>query len=98
MIIARVDAHIVSTAKNPKYKGYKILRCVPERVNGTPRADAPPIVAIDVVDAGVGDRVLICQEGKWARQYVGDMEAPVRSMIVGIVEAVEIGAAPKPLN
>ena len=98
MIIARVDAHIVATAKNPKYEGFKILRCVPERLDGSPRPDAPPIVALDVVDAGIGDRVLICQEGKWARQYVGDMDAPVRSMIVGIVEAIEIGPPPKPLS
>ncbi|MBD3297041.1 MAG: hypothetical protein GF341_00135 [candidate division Zixibacteria bacterium] len=94
MIIARVSGHIVSTAKNPKYKPFKILRCVPERLDGAVREDAAPIVALDTVDAGVGDRVLICQEGKWAREYLGDMDAPVRSMVVGVVERIEVGAPP----
>lgn len=98
MIIARVSGHIVSTAKNKKYEPFKILRCVPERLDGSVREDAAPIVALDTVDAGVGDRVLICQEGKWAREYIGDMDAPVRSMIVGVVERIDIGTPPNPLS
>lgn len=97
MIIARVDAHIVATAKNAAYVGHKILRVVPETLAGVPDSNAGPIVALDLVEAGIGDRVLVCQEGRWAREALGDLNAPVRSMIVGIVEGVEIGAVPTPL-
>lgn len=97
MIIARVAGHIVSTAKSPKYKGHKILRCLPEDLSGAVNPSAAPIVALDLIDAGKGDRVLICQEGKWAREAVGDMDAPVRSMVVAIIEKVEIGTKPNPL-
>ena len=98
MIIARVAGHIVATAKNPKYSRFKILRCIPERLDGTPRDDVAPIVALDTIDAGVGDQVLVCQAGKWAREYVGDMDAPVRTKIVAIVENIHVGVSPNPLG
>lgn len=85
MIIARVIGPIVSTAKATAYKGHKILRVMPERFDGDVNDSAAPIVALDLVDAGAGDRVLICQEGRWARETVGNMQAPVRSMVVAIV-------------
>jgi microcompartment protein CcmK/EutM len=50
------------------------------------------IIAVDTVDAGVGDRVLVLDEGNGARQVFGSSDAPVRSVIVGIVDAVEFTA------
>ena len=47
-------------------------------------------VAIDRVQAGVGDLVLLMQEGSSARHMFGDSEAPVRSTIVGIVDDVDL--------
>jgi len=97
MIIARVDAHIVSTAKNPAYVGHKILRLMPETLKGEPDPKVGPIVALDLVDAGIGDRVLVCQEGRWAREAVGNMNAPVRSMVVAVIDGIEVGTPPNPL-
>ena len=97
MLIARVAGHVVSTAKNPSYEGHKILRVLPEDWKGDPLSTAAPIVALDLVDAGIGDRVLVCQEGRWAREAVEDMQAPVRSMIVAVIDGIEAGVAPIPL-
>ena len=52
---------------------------------GRQRAD---VVAVDVVDAGVGERVLICDEGTSARQIFGVSRGPIRSVVVGIVDDV----------
>ena len=46
------------------------------------------LIAVDVVDAGVGDRVLICDEGTSARQIFGIDTGPIRSVIVGIVDEI----------
>lgn len=100
MLIARVTGPIVASAKTPSYKDYKILRLVPESWDGSPVIDAAPIVALDLVDAGAGDCVLVCQEGRWARETLGNINAPVRSMIVAIIDQIsinrEIPTAPKP--
>jgi microcompartment protein CcmK/EutM len=88
MLIARVVDHIVASAKNSAYQGHKILSVVPEGWDGGSLQSPAPIVALDLVDAGVGDRVLVCQEGGWARAAVGDIHAPVRSMVVAIVDQI----------
>ena len=88
MLIARVTGHIVASAKTPHYRKFKILQLSPESWNGTPNPSGAPIIALDLVDAGVGDRVLVCQEGSWARESLGDLSAPVRSMIVAIIEQI----------
>jgi microcompartment protein CcmK/EutM len=97
MLLARVTGHIVSTAKNASYKGHKILRLIQEDWTGAPLPGASPIVALDLIDAGIGDRVLVCQEGKWARESVGDMHAPVRSMVVAVVEEIDLSHPPSQL-
>ena len=98
MLLARVTGHVVATAKNTSYQGHKILRLVQEDWTGQAVPDASPIIALDLIDAGVGDRVLVCQEGKWAREAVGDMHAPVRSMVVAVVEGIDTGQPPNPLK
>lgn len=97
MFLARVTAHIVASAKNTSYEGHKILRLIQEDWAGNPLPGASPIVALDLIDAGIGDRVLVCQEGRWAREAVGDMHAPVRSMVVAVVEGIDTGNPPNDL-
>jgi ethanolamine utilization protein EutN len=97
MIIARVTDHIVASAKSPYYRKFKILQLLPESWDGSPKPSAAPIVALDLVDAGIGDRVLVCQEGRWARETIGELSAPVRSMVVAIVDQISTtDAAPIP--
>lgn len=96
MLIARVTDHIVASAKSQSYVGHKILRLLPESWNGSSLPAAAPIVALDLVDAGIGDRVLVCQEGRWARETLGDLKAPVRSMVVAIVDQVLVHGSTPP--
>ena len=86
MILGRVIGAITSTINHPFYDGHKLL--VVERTDpaGAPMADY--LVAIDTVDAGPGDRVLVLDEGNGARQVFASTNAPVRSVIVGIIDAV----------
>jgi len=86
MILGRVVGTITSTINHPFYDAKKLL--VVERTDaaGAPLADY--LVAIDTVGAGAGERVLVLDEGTGARQIVGSRDAPVRSVIVGIVDDV----------
>ena len=61
MLIARVIGEIVATQKHLSHEGRKILLVQPLNLDGSNRGDA--VVALDAVDAGVGDRVLLVTEG-----------------------------------
>jgi ethanolamine utilization protein EutN len=90
MIIGTVRGNIVSTINHPFYTGQKLLVVEKEDFAGKPGGY---LIAIDGgVDAGVGERVLIVDEGNSARQVVGDANAPVRSIIVGVVDRVDADA------
>ncbi|MBI4559519.1 MAG: EutN/CcmL family microcompartment protein [Candidatus Hydrogenedentes bacterium] len=87
MKLARVVAHVVATQKHPIYHGRKTFLVKPLKPNG--REEGSTFVALDRVQAGLGDLVLIMQEGSSARFMLNDPEAPVRTVIVGIVDHVE---------
>ncbi len=90
MIIGTVKGDIVSTINHPFYTGKRML--VVEKEDFAGKAGGY-IIAIDGgVGAGVGDRVLIVDEGTGARQIVGDPKAPLRSIIVGVIDHIETEA------
>ena len=86
MQIARVLKHIVATRKHEAYRGWKLLLVEPVDRHDDPAGEQ--IVAVDLVDAGVDDLVLLSSEGRFAREMVGE-SAPVRSTIVAIIEGME---------
>ena len=89
MIIARVVASVVSTEKHPHYKGQKILVVQPLDAQG--KAKGKSLVAVDGVQAGIGDRVLVVDEGGSARTVIGDESAvTIRTAICAIVDRVDI--------
>jgi ethanolamine utilization protein EutN len=88
MIIAKVIGTIVSTIKHPAYHAWKILVVQPMHLPGEPADDA--FIAIDTAHAGIGDTVLVCQEGNSTRQVIGDPNAPTRSSIVGVIDSVSL--------
>ena len=87
MIIARVVGTVVATQKQEAHAGKKILLIQPLDLDNQPVGDA--IVAVDAVDAGVGDRVLAVQEGFSAMTSVGHIESPIDAAIIGIVDLLE---------
>jgi len=87
MILGRVIGNVVSTIKLPVYQGYKILIVQP--VNDEEEPQGESVLALDTVQAGVGDTVLVIDEGNSSRLIMNNSTAPVRTMIVGIVDAIK---------
>ena len=87
MWIARVVGTVVSTRKHAAFEGHRMLLVQRLSPAGVPGGD--PILALDTVDSGAGERVLVTIEGRAAREAVGDPSAPVDAVIVGIVDRVE---------
>lgn len=95
MTLCRVVGNVVSTVKHPVLIGKKLMICAPlDPVSGTSRGGGR-MVAIDTVQAGIGDIVLVINEGNAARRILGDSTAPVRSVIAAIVDRVDCGPAGK---
>ena len=88
MKTARVIGNVVATLKHPAFVGHSLLYCALDHADGTPTGEK--MIATDTVQAGVGDRVLILDEGNGARQVLKASNAPVRAVIVGIIDAIDL--------
>ena len=85
MKIAQVAGTVVSPISHPFFEKHRLLLCDLVDPDGTPNGY---LIAVDVVGAGVGEQVLICDEGTSARQIFGISTGPIRSVIVGIIDEV----------
>jgi ethanolamine utilization protein EutN len=88
VILGRVCGTVVATVEHPFYDGKKQLIVRYVSPDGEPDGDKY-VVAVDLVGAGVGQTVLVEDEGNSARQLLDAPNAPVRSVIVGIVDEVK---------
>ena len=88
MILGKVSGTVHSTINHPFYNGKKLL--VVDRLKKDGTQSGKYIIAVDNVDAGAGEIVLVLNEGNSARQVLNDTSAPVRSVIIGIVDQTEI--------
>lgn len=89
MLIGRVVGSVVATQKDGKLEGTKLLIVQPTDLEGAPHGGE--VLAIDrSIDAGVGDRVLLVQEGKAAQAVLERGVAAVDAAVVGVVDTVEL--------
>jgi len=88
MRLGRVTGNVVATVKDASLKGHKLLLVQPLDPFGKDQGEA--VVALDSVQAGPGDQVLLLEEGGLARQILQYENAPIRCVIVGIVDHVEL--------
>ena len=88
MKIGRVNGTVVSTINHPIYDGRRLLMCDLLDSAGADTGDY--LICVDAVGAGAGETVLIIDEGNSARQVVGDLSAPIRAVIVGIVDELVV--------
>ena len=88
MLIARVVGEIVATAKAPSHVGQKALLVQPLNLDGSDQGET--LVAMDAVDAGVGDRVLVVTEGWSAMAAVDRPNSPIDMAIIGVIDSVNI--------
>ena len=86
MTIGRVAGEIYSTINHDFYNHKKLLVVDELTLDGKTSGDY--VIAVDSVDAGVGETVLIVNEGGSARQVVDDSSAPIRSIIIGIIDQI----------
>lgn len=89
MILAKVKGNLVSTQKNSYLVGQKLLLVHPIDLDDN-YIGKNDVVAIDVVDAGIGDTVLLVQEGKAVQQILGHKNAPVHSIVVAVVDSIDV--------
>jgi len=88
MLIGRVIGDVVATQKAPSHVGRKILVVQPLNLDGSDRGEA--LLALDAVDAGIGERVLIVTEGFSAMTAVERPNSPIDMAVVGVIDAVEL--------
>jgi len=88
MLIGRVIGEVWATQKTHSHHGRKCLYVQPLTLDGADRGD--PLLALDAVDAGVGDRVLVVAEGYSAMTAVGRPNSPIDMAVVGVIDAVEL--------
>jgi len=89
VFLAKVKGNIVSTPKDKNLLGYKLLITQPIDFTGIYLSDKE-VISIDLVDAGIGDIVLVVQEGDAVQQILGNSATPVNTIIVAIVDNIEI--------
>lgn len=77
-----------STINHTFYDEWKIL--VVDKLNPDGSLTGDYLIAVDTVDAGAGDTVLMIDEGNSARQIVGEDNAPIRSIIIGIIDDIYV--------
>ncbi|MGD8439008.1 MAG: EutN/CcmL family microcompartment protein [Holophagae bacterium] len=86
MKIGQVTGTVVSTIHLPIVAGRRLLLVDLQDLDG--RRTGNYVIAVDTVDAGAGETVLVLDEGNGARQVLGEPDAPVRAVIVGVVDEV----------
>lgn len=88
MKLARVTGTVVATIQNPVFAGRRLLLCDLLDERGEPTGGYT--LAVNAVDAGAGELVLILDEGNSARQILDAQDAPVRAVVAGIVDQVTL--------
>lgn len=87
MKVARVTGSVVATIKSPIFEARKLLIC--DLLDAQGALTGAYSLAVDSVGAGPGETVLILDEGNSARQVVARDDAPIRAVVVGIVDEIE---------
>ena len=89
MILARIVGTVVATRKDPRLVSNKLLMARAVDPRDSTRLEGGYLVAVDTVDAGVGETVLIVS-GSSARMASGMKDCPVDAVVVGIVDSVDL--------
>ena len=88
MYLGTVVGDVVSTHKNERLVGKRLL--LVRRLSLELKEEGGEVICLDVVDAGVGDKVLVVQEGSSARKIFDDPWIPVQAVIVGVLDRVDV--------
>lgn len=89
MLLAKVKGNVVSTHKNQYLNGQKLLIVKSQDLKGN-LIGKKDFIALDLIDAGIGDTVLVAVEGEAVQQILGHSNAPVNAVIVAIVDDIDV--------
>ena len=92
MKVGRVVGTVVSTINSPVFDGRRLLLCDLLDTSGHP--DGSYLICVDTVGSGAGEAVLIIDEGNSARQVLGMTTAPVRAIVVGVIDELLVDGEP----
>ncbi len=95
MKVGQVVGTVVSTVNIPILDDHRLLLCDLQDADGNPEGYT---IAIDVVDAGMGDTVLVLDEGNSARQILGLDAGAIRALVVGVVDEMTVDGAVRDLT
>lgn len=87
MYLAKVIGNVVSTKKDERIVGYKLL--IVSLLSSCGDTSDKNVIAVDTVGAGIGETVLLV-EGSSARKAINENESPIDAAIVGIVDNTEV--------
>ena len=91
MQLCRVTGNLVATQKNEHLFGHKLLIVRQIDLEGNLIGD-DDLISLDLIDAGIGDIVLVAKEGDAVQQILGHKNAPVNTIIIAIVDDIEVAA------
>ncbi|MBU2494603.1 MAG: EutN/CcmL family microcompartment protein [Bacteroidetes bacterium] len=89
MFLGKVKGNLVATQKNKHLVGHKLQIVKKIDLNGN-FIGKKDIIAVDLIDAGIGDTVLVAQEGDAVQQILGHGNAPINTIIIAIVDDFEV--------
>jgi ethanolamine utilization protein EutN len=84
MLIGLVEGTVTATIRHKSMAGWKVLIVQPLGLAG--QAEGDPVLAIDMLGAGHGTKVLISNDGKGTREMIGDTTSPVRWSVIGLLD------------
>ena len=85
MLSGRVIGSATATVKHPSMEGWKLLLVQPYGPDGS-TPDGDPMLAVDALGAGMGEKVIVSSDGKGTRQLLASDNTPVRWSVIGIVD------------
>ncbi|HEX2866818.1 MAG TPA: EutN/CcmL family microcompartment protein [Ignavibacteriales bacterium] len=89
MFLGKVKGNVISTQKNKHLSGHKLLLVQKVDLDGS-FLGSKDVIALDLIDSGIGDTVLVAQEGDAVQQILGHNKAPVNTIIIAIVDDVDV--------
>jgi ethanolamine utilization protein EutN len=87
MLLGLVEGNVTATIRHKSLAGWKVLIVQPLGLAG--EADGDPVLAIDLLGAGHGTKVVISNDGKGTREMIGDNNSPVRWSVIGLADDTE---------
>ena len=89
MLLCKVKGNLVSTQKNDHLVGHKLMIVHETDLEGN-LVGEKDMISLDLIDAGIGDTVLVAKEGDAVQQILGHKNAPVNTIIIAVVDDIEV--------